>query len=338
MIPTWYAVVTGILGVAIPLSLPFFRDMYAKKKEIREIERVANEHKNPVLYAAYELNKRLNRVFMRLKHPQTKDWFECKGRCEEKYSRVWLDECESQLAKRYFFAATVYSIAKFIAQIEIFHRTAIGLDFATSFSTKEFMQWLQLIRAGFCEKKFSDDLRIYRDQNRQEALIFEYFFQSIGDAMIEKTKDTFFEVMPFSEFFSKYKYEENDKSDKRTSFRIKFRSISSLLIGLRNGSKYKLKLDPNDQLLRIKRTERSDEDKNILRWDRLVTIAYLTRIFLEKNDKNRLFPKKNFPEREEDQDVEEIERCVPEEHWKKIKENIEAFTKAFGLEKQELSL
>lgn len=282
---------------------------FEKRRVQRQVERELNKYKNPVLYAAFKLHKRLDTVFDRLTADnESKYWLfekipiETAKRPPEKRKRLE-NYFKKSFDERYFVIATIYSIAELIAWIEIFHKTALRLEFIGSKAIRKFMEYLELIRIGFCERKILKDLPY--EQERQRQRIFEYFFQSIGETLITREPSGSLDVKGFSEFLSKYKYGSNE-------FRKQFRSIRNLLVDLEHGN------------------------KNDFRWDRLVAIDYFVKLFLDKNTpkkgiffiRRRLFRQiRNRKKISENAPGTPITELFYPEHQKTIFENIKSFEK-----------
>lgn len=244
--PTWtlvgeLIVASGIVGI---IGTYWFQ----VKREKRRVERELNKYKNPLLYAAFRLHKRLDAIFNRLMaDDESRHWF-CRQPPTELRDRPYFKKLFDE---RYFVIATVYSVAELIAWIEIFHKTAIRLHFMSSKSIRQFMRYLDLIRIGFCERELLRGLPY--EQAKQRQRIFEYFFQSIGETLMFETSNGPFRVTGFSEFFPNYKKDSTGK------FRKRFRSIRNLLVDLTFANR-----------------------ENDLRWDRLVAVNYFVKLFLDK--------------------------------------------------------
>jgi hypothetical protein len=240
------AAVSAVIGGIIAAGARFLFDFYLSERLKRRWQTIETKRKysSPIIHAVDDLAGRIDNLHLFL---------------PKKLATQWLRPLEDKDTKRipfdrYYYASSIYSLARMIAWIEILRREQIFLDFSSTKETRQFNAYLSLVYAALTSSGFTSG---NQERGPLDHWIYFHYLSGIAEAITKRDEAGALRCLTLQEFCREY--QQNPDSD----FRSWMKEIERMFVDL-------------------------STDTGDLRWNRLQILWFCLDCFLDFVDPKKL--------------------------------------------------
>jgi hypothetical protein len=244
--PTIAVAVIGLFGIVLGSALTFAFNYCSERLKRRwAIIDIKRRYSSQIIRSADELAARIANLKNYLDRKKETSWL--RPITDEQLQNIPFD--------RYYFTSTIFLFGRLIAWIEVLKREQIFLDFASTYETRTFNAYLELIYSAISYSGLTGN---EHERSEKNHWIYYHYLSSVGELFfIKESGDAFLRCLTFQEFCLKYRNRSN------ADFRNWIGEIESLFVEL-------------------------SDDHSDLRWQRLQMVWYCLHNFLQFSDPKKL--------------------------------------------------
>lgn len=185
--------ISAVIGGIVAAFAKFLFDFYLSERLKRRWQTVetTRRYSSPIISAVDDLGGRIANLNIFLPKKLATQWL--RPLSDEEIRRIPFD--------RYYYASSIFSLARMITWIEILRREQIFLDFSSTNETRCFNAFINLIYAALTSSSFTSG---NQERGPLDHWIYFHYLAGIAEAMTKRDETGILRCLTLQEFCNEY--------------------------------------------------------------------------------------------------------------------------------------